>query len=292
MGGRSCLPTRSSTLNCTKEKKPWDATRQSGDRLWRHPDCRVGRSGPDGIGVTSARRGHSIHRMTELGIERLAKIGDHEDKWLIVAAEGGPSRSMQIKAAAFITSASTVEECPRWDYPEFSFIGRSNVGKSSMINLLSERHSLAKVSATPGKTRLLNFFLINDSWSLVDLPGYGFAKAAKTETLRFNELICDYLERANVRHLFVLIDSRLGPQRIDVSFLSWLGGAGVSFSLIFTKADKQSTAKTQAGVDLFLETISPLIPVRPNVFISSAKTRTGRAEILGSIARHLRPCSG
>lgn len=196
---------------------------------------------------------------------------------------------MQITSAAFIAGARSLGECPSWDYPEFGFIGRSNVGKSSMINLLSNRHSLAKASSMPGKTRQLNFFLLNNAWSLVDLPGYGYAKAAKTEMAESHALTEDYLQRKRLRHLFVLIDSRLPPQKIDLSFLSWLGEIGMPFSLIFTKVDKQSASKTQAGVALFLEAALPLISFQPEVHTSSAKTRAGRAEILGAIARHLRP---
>jgi GTP-binding protein len=193
---------------------------------------------------------------------------------------------MQIKSAEFITSASGLAECPAWDYPEFAFIGRSNVGKSSMINLLARRQALAKVSATPGKTRLLNFFLMNKSWALVDLPGYGFAKAAKSEKFDFNERAGDYLEnRPNLRRVFTLIDSRHAPQRIDLDFLAWLGGTGVPFSLVFTKADKQSPAKTRASIALFLETLAPLVPALPEALTSSAKTGDGRNDILRVISR-------
>jgi GTP-binding protein len=192
---------------------------------------------------------------------------------------------MQIKSAEFITSARNLAECPVWEHPEFAFIGRSNVGKSSLINLLANRHSLAKVSATPGKTRLLNFFLMNQSWSLVDLPGYGFAKAAKNEKFDFNERAGDYLEgRANLRRVFTLIDSRHKPQRIDLDFLEWLGGTGVPFSLVFTKTDKQSPAKTKASIALFLEALTPAVP---EVLTSSAKSRDGRLEILRAIGREL-----
>lgn len=173
---------------------------------------------------------------------------------------------MRIKSAEFVTSARNLAECPDWAYPEFAFIGRSNVGKSSMINLLAKRDALAKVSATPGKTRLLNFFLMNQAWALVDLPGYGFAKAARSEKFDFNERAGDYLEqRANLRRVFVLIDSRHEPQRIDLDFLAWLGGTGVPFSLVFTKTDKQSPSKTRANTALFLETLAPLVPVLPEV---------------------------
>ena len=193
---------------------------------------------------------------------------------------------MQIKSAEFITSARSLADCPAWEYPEFAFIGRSNVGKSSMINLLARRESLAKVSATPGKTRLLNFFLMNQSWSLVDLPGYGFAKAAKSEKFDFNERAGDYLEgRPNLRRVFTLIDSRHPPQRIDLDFLAWLGGTGVPFSLVFTKTDKQSPAKTLASIALFLETLAPLVPALPESLTSSAKTGDGRKDILRVISR-------
>ena len=196
---------------------------------------------------------------------------------------------MQIKSAEFITSARALAECPAWAHPEFAFIGRSNVGKSSLINLLSNRHSLAKVSSTPGKTRLLNFFVMNGAWSLVDLPGYGFAKVARGEKFDFNEMAGDYLEqRPNLRRVFVLIDSRHKPQRIDLDFLEWLGSTGRPFSLIFTKSDKQSPAKTKAAIALFLETLAPLVSSVPDALTSSVKTRDGRSAILHAISRDMR----
>jgi GTP-binding protein len=192
---------------------------------------------------------------------------------------------MKIKSAAFVTSAKGLDDSPVWQRPEFAFIGRSNVGKSSMINLLSQRKDLAKVSATPGKTRLINFFLMNETWSLVDLPGYGFAKTAKSEKFDFNEMVGDYIEqRSNLRRVFVLIDSRHPPQRIDVDFTTWLGEIGTPFTLVFTKADKQSAGKTRVNIALFLETISPLVPGTPEVLVSSAKTGDGRDAILRSIS--------
>lgn len=195
---------------------------------------------------------------------------------------------MQIKSAEFITSASNLEGCPDWSYPEFAFIGRSNVGKSSMINLLAKRDSLAKVSATPGKTRLLNFFLMNHKWSLVDLPGYGFAKAAKSEKFDFNERAGDYLEnRPNLRRVFSLIDSRHPPQRIDLDFLAWLGTNRVPFSVVFTKTDKQSVAKTRGSIALFMETLAPLVPVLPSAHASSSKSGDGRNEILRVIGQEI-----
>lgn len=197
---------------------------------------------------------------------------------------------MQIKSAVFVTSARGLSDCPAWDRPEFAFIGRSNVGKSSMINLLANKEALAKVSATPGKTRMLNFFLLNDLWCLVDLPGYGFAKTAKSEKFDFNELVGDYLEqRANLRRVFALIDSRLTPQRIDVEFTAWLGGTGVPFTLVFTKVDKQSAAKTLANIALFQASMSQAHTTVPDFLISSTKTRAGRAEILRGIDASLKP---
>lgn len=197
-------------------------------------------------------------------------------------------RGMRIKTAEFITSARSLADCPAWDYPEFALIGRSNVGKSSLVNLLANRNSLAKVSATPGKTRLLNFFLMNEAWCLVDLPGYGFAKAARSEKFDFNERAGDYLQlRANLRRAFVLIDSRHPPQRIDLDFTAWLGGIGVPFSLVFTKTDKQSAAKTRATISRFLESIATFHPAPPEVLTSSAKTLDGRGEILRAISASL-----
>lgn len=189
--------------------------------------------------------------------------------------------AMQIKSAEFVTSAKGLKDCPVWNHPEFAFIGRSNVGKSSMINLLSNKDSLAKISATPGKTRLLNFFLMNHKWSLVDLPGYGFAKAAKYEKFDFNKLVGDYLEhRENLRRVFVLIDSRLSPQRIDLDFIAWLGGTGAPFTLVFTKIDKQSPAKTRANIELFHQSVAPHLHTAVDVLTSSAKTGSGRSDIL------------
>lgn len=195
---------------------------------------------------------------------------------------------MQIKSAIFNMSARDLQSAPDWARPEFAFIGRSNVGKSSMINMLSNKDALAKVSATPGKTQLLNFFVMNESWSLVDLPGYGYAKVAKSEKINFNESVGDYLEqRPNLRILFVLIDSRLTPQAIDISFVSWLGECKIPFALVFTKADKQSPAKTKASIQVFLESIPPHLTALPPI-ISSSKSRTGRIEILKMIEHALR----
>lgn len=195
---------------------------------------------------------------------------------------------MQIKSAIFHLSARDLQSAPDWDRPEFAFIGRSNVGKSSMINMLSNKQALAKVSSTPGKTQLLNFFVMNERWSLVDLPGYGYAKVAKSEKIDFNESVGDYLEkRGNLRQVFVLIDSRLPPQRIDLSFVTWLAGCGVPFALVFTKTDKQSVKKTRAAIDLFLESLPQDLAGIPPVIASSSKDRSGRIEILKLIEASL-----
>lgn len=197
---------------------------------------------------------------------------------------------MKIKSAIFNMSARDLQSAPDWNRPEFAFIGRSNVGKSSMINMLSNKDGLAKVSATPGKTQLLNFFVMNEFWSLVDLPGYGYAKVAKSEKINFNESVGDYLEkRENLRQVFVLIDSRLPPQRIDIDFVSWLGDCAVPFALVFTKADKQSAAKTQATITAFLESMPEHLAGIPPVITSSSKIRTGRIEILKLIEQALHP---
>jgi len=194
---------------------------------------------------------------------------------------------MQINSAVFNISARDLQSAPDWDRPEFAFIGRSNVGKSSMINMLSNKDALAKVSATPGKTQLLNFFVMNGTWSLVDLPGYGYAKVAKSEKINFNESVGDYLDqRENLRLVFVLIDSRLTPQPIDISFVSWLGECSVPFALVFTKADKQSPKKTNVSIQAFLESIPQHLAAVPRI-ISSSKDRTGRIEILKLIEHTL-----
>jgi GTP-binding protein len=191
---------------------------------------------------------------------------------------------MQIKSAVFHVSARDLSTAPEWDYPEFAFIGRSNVGKSSMINMLSNKDGLAKVSATPGKTQLLNFFIINEQWCLVDLPGYGYAKVAKSEKINFNESVGDYLgQRENLRRVFILIDSRIPPQRIDIDFITWFGDCGVPFSLVFTKADKQSATKIKAAIAAFLASMPEHLQGIPEIIVSSSKERTGRIDILKSI---------
>lgn len=194
---------------------------------------------------------------------------------------------MQIKSAVFHTSARDLTAAPEWDRREFAMIGRSNVGKSSLVNMLTNSGDLAKVSASPGKTRLLNFFIINDSWSLVDLPGYGYAKVARSQKAEFMEAVADYLsQRPNLRQVFVLIDSRLPPQAIDLDFLQWLDQHKVAFSLVFTKADKQSLAKTARSVETF-RTALPSHLHDVACAITSSKTGSGRGEVLRLISQTL-----
>lgn len=192
---------------------------------------------------------------------------------------------MKIKSATFTVSALNLKSCPAAIMPEVAFIGRSNVGKSSLINLLAEQRNLARVSDLPGKTQLINFFTINGNWRLVDLPGYGYAHISQTKRADFNEAVADYLEgRENLRHTFVLIDSRLPPQDIDREFISWLAGRGVPFALVFTKADKQSATQTQASIARFQQVVLTGLHPAPTIFVCSAKTKAGRKEILACIA--------
>jgi GTP-binding protein len=191
---------------------------------------------------------------------------------------------MKIKSAEFEVSAPDLRACPRWALPEFALIGRSNVGKSSLINSLTERRELAKVSNTPGKTKLINFFVINGAWSLVDLPGYGYAEVGKQRRLEFNEAVADFItNRRNLRSVLVLIDSRLPPQPIDQEFLQWLEEVGAAFALVFTKTDKQSATQGRANIDLFMKTMK-WRSTPPNIIGSSAKTGAGRTDLLAYIA--------
>ncbi len=197
---------------------------------------------------------------------------------------------MKIKSAKFHVSAADIRACPAWAWREFAFVGRSNVGKSSMINMLASKEHLAKVSAEPGKTQLINFFVMNEAWSLVDLPGYGFAKVTKHQKFDFSLLIKDYLEqRENLACVFVLIDSRLPPQRIDLDFLHWLESCGVAYMLVFTKADKLAPAKVQANIGLLQQELSQWRTEPPEAIVSSSKTGSGRIAILKSIERALQP---
>lgn len=191
---------------------------------------------------------------------------------------------MDITSAEFVVSNSRADMCPQTHLPEYAFIGRSNVGKSSLINMLTKNPKLAMTSATPGKTLLINHFLINKEWYLVDLPGYGYAQRGKKMMEKIRKLIEHYvLEREQMTCLFVLIDSRLKPQRIDLEFIEWLGENGIPFALIFTKADKQSVGKTKVNANRFLDTLKEQWEELPPHFISSSENKTGRQEILDYI---------
>lgn len=195
---------------------------------------------------------------------------------------------MKIKSATFELSAPNVRGCPRTPLPEFALIGRSNVGKSSLINLVAEQKDLARVSDLPGKTRLMNFFLINQTWRLVDLPGYGYAHVSKQERADFNEAVADFLtQRESLLHTYVLIDSRLPAQAIDIDFIAWLSSEEVPFSVLFTKADKQSRSATLNAVDRFRQVALEGVLPEPRVFITSSKTKDGRGELLQHIAEQL-----
>lgn len=191
---------------------------------------------------------------------------------------------MQIRSAEFLVSNSRADKCPDTTLPEYAFIGRSNVGKSSLINMLTGRKSLAMTSSTPGKTMLINHFFINEQWYLVDLPGYGYAKRGKKEVEKLQNLISYYvLERRQLTCLFVLIDSRLSPQQIDLDFIHFLGENGVPFGLIFTKADKPKTNELKNNVARFLARLSEEWEVLPPHFITSSGNGRGREELLSYI---------
>ena len=188
---------------------------------------------------------------------------------------------MKIQTSKFKTSAISFDRCLAPDFPEFAFIGRSNVGKSSLINLLTNKEGLARISKTPGRTREINFFSINDSWNLVDLPGYGYAKVSKSQRDQFNEFVSDYLlNRETLTGIFVLIDSRHTPQKIDLEFLAWLIEAQLPFALIFTKIDKSKPKLVRKNIGLFLERMKEFSEGDPIYFETSTTTRTGRKEVL------------
>lgn len=191
---------------------------------------------------------------------------------------------MEITSAEFIISNTDVKKCPAGIFPEYAFIGRSNVGKSSLINMLTAHKGLAMTSATPGKTMLINHFLINKNWYLVDLPGYGYAKRGQKGKDQIRAIIEDYiLEREQMTNLFVLIDSRLEPQQIDLEFMEWLGENGIPFSIIFTKADKLKNGRLKMNVNAYLHELGKQWEELPPYFISSSEDRTGRTEILNYI---------
>lgn len=191
---------------------------------------------------------------------------------------------MEIKEARFLMSNTDVAKCPRPDKPEYAFIGRSNVGKSSLINMLTNKKSLAKISGKPGKTRLINHFLINNEWYLVDLPGYGFAKVPKSERLKWEKLLKRYiLQRENLYCLFVLIDSRHSAQKVDLEFMEWLGVSEIPFSIIFTKTDKLKPEELEANLKAYENKMFETWETMPGYFVSSAETGEGKDQILDFI---------
>lgn len=193
---------------------------------------------------------------------------------------------MIIKSAAFVISNTDYRKCPQDGKPEYAFIGRSNVGKSSLINMLTGRKGLALTSSTPGKTMLINHFLINDEWYLVDLPGYGYARRGKEGREKIRGIIEDYiLERETMTNLFVLVDARHEPQQIDLEFMEWLGENGVPFSVVFTKTDKMGTGRLQMNLNAYKEKLLERWEELPPLFVTSAEKGKGREELLQYIEK-------
>ena len=191
---------------------------------------------------------------------------------------------MIVNKAIFVKSSAWVEECPKPDMPEYAFIGRSNVGKSSLINKLANQTKLAKTSSTPGKTQLINHFMINDSWYLVDLPGYGFARMPKKEKAKMEKMINNYLsKRNNLMNIYVLIDSRHDPLDIDLQFMENLAENGLAFSIVFTKADKGKAKKVQIQIEKYKEELLKYWEELPPIFVTSAETAEGITDLLGEI---------
>lgn len=191
---------------------------------------------------------------------------------------------MDIKTAEFSLSAPMVSMCPKDTKPEYAFIGRSNVGKSSLINMLTNHGKLAKTSATPGKTLLINHFIINKEWYLVDLPGYGYAKRSKKEVAKLDQMIRGYiLQREQLVNVFVLVDIRLEPQTNDLEFIQWLGESGVPFTIVFTKADKLTANKANQSVEAYKKKLSETWEELPPMFVTSAEKKQGRDDVLSYI---------
>lgn len=195
---------------------------------------------------------------------------------------------MNIKSAEFIISNTDYRRCPEGDKCEFAFIGRSNVGKSSLINMLSQKPGLAKTSSMPGKTLLINHFLINSEWYIVDLPGYGYARASKTQREKLTKIIEGYiLHRPQLTNLFVLVDSRHAPQKIDLEFMEWLGEAGVPFSIVFTKTDKLGPVRLRENVEAYKQVLLESWETLPPVFTTSSEKNAGREPLLDYIEQIL-----
>jgi GTP-binding protein len=191
---------------------------------------------------------------------------------------------MRVLSAEFLQSSPGLDGCPVDGVPEFAFIGRSNVGKSSLLNLLTGKQGLARVSQTPGCTQLINFFKINATFRMVDLPGYGYAKVPKGHRAAFQEIIATYIaDRSNLQRVFVLVDSRHEPQKIDLEFIEWLGEVERPFAIVFTKTDKLKPFHLKKNTDAFLQALPVFHSGPPDIFLTSSKTRDGKREILGFI---------
>ena len=198
---------------------------------------------------------------------------------------------VEIKKAAFITSSPTIELCPPPKKPEYAFIGRSNVGKSSLINMLCNKKSLAKTSATPGKTQLINHFLINDAWYLVDLPGYGWARVSKTTKEEWNTSLRNYLsKRENLINVFVLIDIRHDAQKNDIAFMNWLGEQGIPFSIIFTKSDKLKPKQIDTKVKAYEQSMLEFWEEMPLYFVTSSLHKSGKDQVLSYVQQLNQTC--
>ncbi|MDR0789266.1 MAG: ribosome biogenesis GTP-binding protein YihA/YsxC [Bacteroidales bacterium] len=193
---------------------------------------------------------------------------------------------MKIKTAEFVVSNTDIKKCPKADKPEFAFIGRSNVGKSSLINMLVGKKGLAKTSSQPGKTQLINHFIVNQQWYLVDLPGYGYAKASLKARSQWSKMLQEYiLKRESLMTTFVLVDARLDVQKSDIEFVNFLGKSNKPLAIIFTKVDKQSQNQTNKNVESFKKVLLEYWAELPNIFISSSQTKLGKDEILDEVEK-------
>ena len=191
---------------------------------------------------------------------------------------------MDILSASFLISNTTFKKCPQDEKPEFAFVGRSNVGKSSLINMLTGKKKLAKTSSTPGKTQLINHFEINKEWYLVDLPGYGYAKASKKSRQSWEIFITEYLlHRETLLTTFVLIDARLPPQKIDLEFMNWCGGKGIPFTIVYTKTDKLSSSALQRNLKAYSKELLKYWDELPPIFVTSAESKLGRESVLNYV---------
>ena len=233
--------------------------------------------------ISGKRRWLNIYNKTNKALcsERILYVSNISQS---LKSEKSKKTIMEIKKSAFVISAPTISKCPVDNKPEYAFIGRSNVGKSSLINMLCQHKGLAKTSATPGKTLLINHFIINNEWYLVDLPGYGFAKRSKSVQQKLTQMINSYiLQREQLVNTFVLVDIRHEQQKIDREFIDWLGQSGVPFAIIFTKADKLGPVRARQNAEAWMRQLADTWEELPPYFITSSENRTGRDEVLNYI---------